>query len=70
MIDENILLQAVAARELGLLDKISNSGFENLTTQEKAKISGLINKREKERLSNLFWNFKKLYHFLQIYVTI
>lgn len=54
MIDENMLIQAVAAKELGLLDKITDGGFQSLSTQEKAKISGLINKKSSERRSNLF----------------
>ena len=45
---QNDLLKYEIAEELGLLDKVKQSGWKSLTAKESGKIGGLMTKRKKE----------------------
>lgn len=47
--DEKQLLKYEIAKELGLIDKINESGWKSLTAKESGKIGGLMTKRSKEK---------------------
>ena len=45
--DKNEQLKYEIAEELGLLDKVQNSGWKSLTAKESGRIGGLISKRNR-----------------------
>ena len=46
---ENDLLKYEIAEELGLLDKVNETGWKSLTAKETGKIGGLITKRKRQK---------------------
>lgn len=46
---ENELLKFEIAEELGLLDKINDTGWKSLTAKESGRIGGLMTKKKRER---------------------
>ncbi len=51
--DENTRLKYEIAEELGLLDKVLENGWKNLTARESGKIGGIMTKRKREAKSKL-----------------
>lgn len=51
--DENTNMKYEIAAELGLLDKVIEHGFKNLTAKESGQIGGIIAKRRREQNSKL-----------------
>ncbi len=51
--DENTRLKYEIAEELGLLDKVIENGWKNLTAKESGKIGGIMTKRKRENRSKL-----------------
>lgn len=45
---EQDLLKYEIAEELGLLDKVKESGWKSLTSKESGKIGGIMTKRKRE----------------------
>ncbi|PKM93297.1 MAG: small acid-soluble spore protein alpha/beta type [Firmicutes bacterium HGW-Firmicutes-1] len=48
---ENDLLKYEIAEELGLIDKINQTGWKSLTAKESGRIGGLMTKRKRENKS-------------------
>ena len=46
---DNDKLKYEIAEELGLMDKIKESGWKSLTAKESGKIGGLMTKRKKQK---------------------
>ncbi len=51
--DENEKMKYEIADELGLLDKVLENGWKNLTAKESGKIGGIMTKRKREEGSKL-----------------
>ncbi len=51
--DENEQMKYEIASELGLLDKVMENGWKNLTAKESGKIGGIMTKRKREQASKL-----------------
>lgn len=51
--DENTKMKYEIASELGLLDKVLEHGWKNLTAKESGQIGGIMTKRKREQKSNL-----------------
>ncbi|MDR1642027.1 MAG: alpha/beta-type small acid-soluble spore protein [Clostridiales bacterium] len=51
VLTESEKLKYEIAEELGLMDKVRKTGWKSLTSKESGKIGGLMNKRNKEKLS-------------------
>jgi hypothetical protein len=49
VLTENDLMKFEIAEELGLMDKVRQSGWKSLTAKESGRIGGLMNKRNKEK---------------------
>ncbi|PKM52172.1 MAG: small acid-soluble spore protein alpha/beta type [Firmicutes bacterium HGW-Firmicutes-7] len=49
---ENDLLKYEIAEELGLTDKINQTGWKSLTAKESGRIGGLMTKRKREKENN------------------
>lgn len=47
--DENEKLKYEIAEELGLLDKVLESGWKSLTSKETGRIGGLMTKKRREK---------------------
>ena len=46
---ENDIMKYEIAGELGLLDKVNQTGWKSLTARESGRIGGLMTKRKKEK---------------------
>ncbi len=51
--DDNEKMKYEIAEELGLLDKVMENGWKNLTARESGKIGGIMTKRKREEGSKL-----------------
>jgi len=51
MAEENTKLKYEIAEELGLLDKVMQSGWKSLTAKETGRIGGLVTKRKKKHVT-------------------
>ncbi len=51
-LNEDELLKYEIAEELGLLDKVRDTGWKSLTAKESGKIGGIMTKRKRERIEN------------------
>ncbi len=51
--NENDRLKYEIAEELGLLDKVLENGWKNLTAKESGQIGGIMTKRKREERSKL-----------------
>jgi hypothetical protein len=49
VLTENDLMKFEIAEELGLMDKVRQTGWKSLTAKESGRIGGLMNKRNKEK---------------------
>lgn len=50
-LSEHELLKFEIAEELGLMDKINESGWKSLTAKESGRIGGLMTKKKREKKS-------------------
>jgi small acid-soluble spore protein F (minor alpha/beta-type SASP) len=48
----NDILKYEVAEELGLMDKVNESGWKSLTAKESGKIGGIMTKRKRELKKN------------------
>ena len=46
---ENDLMKLEIAEELGLMDKVADTGWKSLTARESGRIGGIMTKRKKEQ---------------------
>jgi hypothetical protein len=51
-LSKNDILKYEIAKELGLDDKIKNSGWKSLSSKESGKIGGLMAKKKRELVNN------------------
>ncbi|MDR3239492.1 MAG: alpha/beta-type small acid-soluble spore protein [Clostridiales bacterium] len=51
VLTENDLMKYEIAEELGLMDKVRETGWKSLTAKESGRIGGLMNKRNREKRS-------------------
>lgn len=49
---DNDIMKYEIAGELGLMDKVNQTGWKSLTAKESGRIGGLMAKRKKERKTN------------------
>lgn len=49
ILTENDIMKYEIAEELGLTDKINQTGWKSLTARESGRIGGLMTKRKRER---------------------
>ncbi|MDR2903406.1 MAG: alpha/beta-type small acid-soluble spore protein [Clostridiales bacterium] len=49
---ENDIMKYEIAGELGLLDKVNETGWKSLTARESGRIGGLMTKRKREQKKN------------------
>ena len=51
IVTENDKMKFEIAEELGLMDKVNNTGWKSLTAKESGRIGGLMTKRKREKNS-------------------
>ena len=49
ILTENDIMKYEIAEELGLIDKVKDTGWKSLTAKESGKIGGIMTKRKREK---------------------